>query len=124
MSEITRTRTGEFMRTLLGILIENPDGLTASDAIDRVRKKLDLSAYELANLPSGRPRFEKVLHFGTTNMARAGWLAKPKRSKWVATDAGKHAYSSFTEPYRFREECERAWQSLQFTGTQPIPTAV
>jgi len=53
MANITSERTGEFLRTLFGILIENPDGIQAITALRQLQKKFELTKYESADYESG-----------------------------------------------------------------------
>lgn len=49
MAEITRRRTGEFLRELFSILMAAPDGLRASEALRELAGRFTLSSYEAEN---------------------------------------------------------------------------
>lgn len=46
MAEITRRRTGEFLRELFNILMAAPEGLRASDALKALADRVTLTPYE------------------------------------------------------------------------------
>ena len=51
----------------LEVLIANPDGIAAKDAISSVRDSFELTDYERGNYDSGSERFEKILRFATVD---------------------------------------------------------
>lgn len=46
MAEVTRRRTGEFLRKLFEILMPLPDGMQARDALAALEKTVTLTEYE------------------------------------------------------------------------------
>jgi restriction system protein len=58
MPEVTRRRTGEFIRKLFELLSPHTDGLPARDAIAALRAKVELTEYEQGSYESGGQRFE------------------------------------------------------------------
>lgn len=92
MANITRARTGEFLRKLFEVLMAEPEGMHASAAIELVRSATKLSDYEAGSYPSGGQRFEKILRFATVDCVKAGWLRKDD-GVWTVTDAGAKAYT-------------------------------
>lgn len=100
MPEVTRKRTGEFVRKLFEILIPLPDGMKAQEALIALESKLELTDYEKGNYPSGGRRFEKIVRFATVDCVKATWMLKTK-GKWSITDAGKAAFSKTTDPEAF-----------------------
>ena len=46
MAEVTRRRTGEFLRKLFEILMPLPDGMQARDALAALEKTVKLTEYE------------------------------------------------------------------------------
>ena len=63
MAEITRRRTGEFLRKLFELLVADPIGVKASPLVEAVGIAFILSEYEMGLFPSGGQRFEKVVRF-------------------------------------------------------------
>jgi restriction system protein len=94
MAEVTRDRTGEFIRKLFEILIAHPDGMHGREAIAAVRKKVELTEYEKGSYPTSPPgvtRFEVIVRFATVDCVKAGWLLKQK-GRWTVTEEGKKAF--------------------------------
>ena len=61
MADITWTRTGTMLRKLFGVLLQEPDGLRAADALARVVDGETLSEYEARNYKRGGRRFEIII---------------------------------------------------------------
>lgn len=87
MANITRARTGEFLRTLFKVLMAQPEGLSAATAIAMVRDTTPLTDFEAGAYPSGGQRFEKILRFATVDCVKAGCGWRPMTS-WRTTLAG------------------------------------
>jgi restriction system protein len=108
MAEITRKRTGQFLRKLFEILIAHPDGLQAGEALRKLRESVDLTEYEKSTYESGGQRFDKIVRFATVDCVKAGWLLKNK-GRWSVTDAGKVAHSKYVDPEAFYKEAVRLY---------------
>lgn len=118
MAEVTKKRTGEFMRELFTILLAEPEGLPARVALDKLRGSMTLSPYEAGDYESGGNRFEKIVRFATVDCVKAGWLLKAD-GVWSVTDLGALAHSNFKEPETFyREACRlyKVWRANQITS--------
>jgi restriction system protein len=109
MAEITRKRTGELLRKLFSILIEAPDGLPASQALEKLAAAVTLTEYEAGVYGSGSRRFEKIVRFATVDCVKAGWLVKQKGT-WTITELGRKAYQSLTDPEAFYKEAVRLYR--------------
>ncbi|MBP7126198.1 Mrr restriction system protein [Myxococcota bacterium] len=116
MPEITRRRTGEFMRHLFAILMDHPDGMQAGDAVAAVRNRVHLTEYEAGEYPSGGQRFEKILRFATVDTVKAGWLEK-RKGLWIVTDAGRKAYQDLPDPEAFYKKAVQLYH--QWKAAQP-----
>jgi restriction system protein len=113
MPEVTRDRTGEFIRKLFEVLIAHPDGMHGRDAIAAVRKKVELTEYEKGSYPTSPPgvtRFEVIVRFATVDCVKAAWLLKQK-GRWVITDEGKKAFAdpAFVDPGVFYREAVKRY---------------
>jgi restriction system protein len=108
MSNITRRRTGEFVRKLFDVLMSEPEGVAASHAIARVAATANLTEWEKGEYASGGQRFEKILRFATVDCVKAGWLQKSK-GVWRVTDEGSRAYKGFADPEVFYGEAIRLY---------------
>ncbi|MDP0919884.1 hypothetical protein Q6272_33120, partial [Klebsiella pneumoniae] len=73
MAEVTRRRTGEFLRELFSILMATPEGMRASDALRLLASRFTLTPYEADHYESGARRFEKIVRFATVDCVKAGW---------------------------------------------------
>jgi restriction system protein len=112
VANVTRRRTGEFLRKLFELLIAEPDGLKAGPVIAQVAAASNLTEWERGEYPSGGLRFEKVLRFATIDCVKAGWLQKSK-GVWRLTEAGQKAYAKYKDPESFYTEACRlyaAWK--------------
>lgn len=113
MANITRRRTGEFLRKLFEALLAEPEGMAAAAAMNAVRTAIPLTAFEKGHYPSGGERFEKILRFATVDCVKAGWLLK-SGGVWSVTDIGQKAYKTHVDPEAFYKEACRlygAWKA-------------
>lgn len=122
MAEITRRRTGEFMRALFSILLNEPDGLAARESMDRLSRLVSLTAYESGSYESGGRRFEKIVRFATVDCVKAGWMVKNK-GIWSATEAGRAAYEEMPDPEVFYRKACRLYQEWRATQPDAAPEA-
>lgn len=115
MAEITRRRTGEFLRELFKILMATTDGMRASEALQILASRFTLTPYEADNYESGSRRFEKIVRFATVDCVKAGWLVKDK-GIWSITDEGRAAHAELTDPEPFyKRACKlyAEWKAVQ-----------
>jgi restriction system protein len=126
MAEVTRRRTGEFIRRLFEILLERPDGMPARDALKALEKDFQLSEYEAGNYASGERRFEKIVRFATVDCVKAGWLLKTK-GRWSITESGRTAYKACSDPEQFYKQAVKLfhqWKSTQLNSERPAETEI
>jgi restriction system protein len=78
MADITTRRQGEIIQTLFRILEDEPEGLRAKTAIERVEERMELTDFEKATFPKNPDlvRFPKIVRFSTITSVKAGWLRK------------------------------------------------
>jgi restriction system protein len=117
MANVTRDRTGEFLRALFPILIAHPDGIQARTALDQLRGMFELTEYEAGFYAGGSLRFDRIVRFATVDCVKAGWMLKNK-GKWSATSEGEEAYRNLHNPGEFyRKACKlyRKWRLEQVT---------
>lgn len=113
MAEVTRRRTGEFVRKLFEILLAHPEGIPAREALQMLVKDFELTPYEAGEYESGTRRFEKIVRFATVDCVKAEWLLKEK-GRWSITEAGRQAYEQFPDPeafYRRAVQLYREWKA-------------
>jgi restriction system protein len=117
MAEITRRRTGELLRKLFEILLQNPDGLQASEALKALASSVTLTNYEQGIYESsGTRRFDKIVRFATVDCVKAGWLLK-HNGIWSITAAGEQAYQNWLDPEAFYKEACRLY--AQWKSSRP-----
>jgi restriction system protein len=111
MAEISRQRTGQFLRVVFDLLLGKPDGLPVKDILAEIPKVIPLTEYELGYYSStpNSPRFEKIVRFATIDLVKAGWLVKSK-GRWFITEEGKQAYKKFADPEEFYKEAVRLYR--------------
>ncbi len=114
MADITRRRTGEFLRIVFDLLWEKPEGLPAKEILDAIPKITQLTGYESGYYPStpNSPRYEKIIRFATIDLVKAGWLVKSK-GRWFLTEEGRQAYKKFKDPEDFYKESVRLYHEWQ-----------
>ena len=122
MAEVTRRRTGEFVRKLFEILQGEPDGMPASDALVALEKHFHLTAYESGAYPSGGRRFERIVRFATVDCVKAGWLQKSK-GHWSITDAGRTAYQSYPDAETFYKQAVKLYHQWKSTRSDSESSA-
>ena len=120
MAEITTKRQGEIIQTLFGILVKEPEGMRAKDAIARLESDMALTEFERASFPNspGTPRFPKIVRFATINSVKAGWLRK-RGGTWTLTEDGEDALTAFPDPEKLFRESRRLYR--EWKASQPEP---
>jgi restriction system protein len=76
MAKIPKDRRGKILHTVFAVLVDNPDGIKAGEAIKQVEQRLELTDFEKSYYPH-RPnvrRFEKIVRFLTIPAVKAGWM--------------------------------------------------
>ena len=125
MAEITRRRTGEFLRELFKLLLSTPDGMQGSAALQELAGRFTLSPFESSNYESGGQRFDKIVRFATVDCVKAGWLLKDK-GIWSITEEGRKAHAELTDPeafYRRAVKLYRDWKAAQPDAETPTTDA-
>lgn len=115
MANVTKARTGVLIRKLFEILLAQPDGMRASEALTVLAKAVELTDYEAGEYDSGGRRFEKIVRFATVDCVKAGWLLKEK-GVWSVTDQGEQAFRAIQNPEAFYREAVRLywhWKKAQ-----------
>jgi len=122
MAEITRQRTGLFLRELFRILINKPEGMPAKEVLAELPKVIPLTEYEKGFYPSAPkwPRIDKIVRFATIGVVKSGWMVKSK-GKWFVTEEGKQAYKKITDPEEFFRESTRLYNEWRDGRPQDEP---
>ncbi len=122
MPEVTRRRTGEFVRQLFELLLPHSDGLQARDALTALEKRLELTEYESGSYESGGRRFEKIVRFATVDCVKAGWLVKAK-GRWIVTEAGREAFAAYPDPEVFYRRAVHLYNEWRLSQPEAEPSA-
>ncbi len=119
MADITRRRTGEFLRIVFESLWDKTDGLPAKEILDAIPNAIKLTEYEKGFYPStpNSPRYEKIIRFATIDLVHAGWLVKSK-SRWFVTEEGRQAFKKYKDPEDFYKEAVRLYNDWKRNRTQ------
>lgn len=118
MPEITIQRTGELLKKLFEILLNNPEGMCAKDALNALRGSVQLTEYEMGEYTSGGgTRFEVIVRFATIDLVKAGWMIK-ERGRWKITEEGKRAFNQFKSPEQFYREARRLYWEWRRTQAE------
>lgn len=125
MAEITTRRQGEMIQAVFKVLVGEPEGLQAKEAIDRVEAILPPTEFERSTFPKNPElvRFPKLLRFSTINSVKAGWLRK-NNGIWTITDEGIAAYERFDDPEELFIESRRLyreWKTEQDVAADDDP---
>jgi restriction system protein len=117
VADITKARKGQLVRTLFDILLAQPDGMYASDALRALADRVKLTEYEAGDFESGGRRFERIVRFNTIQSVKAGWLTK-RKGVWTVTDEGRAAAQAYADPEKFYDEATRLY--WQWRKAQPV----
>lgn len=100
MANVTKARTGVLIRKLFELLIDQPEGMRAVEALNLLSNAVELTSYEAGDYESGGRRFEKIVRFATVDCVKAGWLLKEK-GIWSVTEQGAQAFQAIKDPEQF-----------------------
>lgn len=97
MAEITRARISEILRIAFDLLWFEPQGLYLREILDHMDQHCDLTDEERSSFSFAPqfPRYEVIVRIGSIPLAKAGWLEKTRRGRWLITEKGR------TESKRF-----------------------
>ena len=111
MAEISLKRSGELVRGVFRILLDNPEGLPAGEVLERLAQVVPPTDFEKSEYPNrpGIRRYEKIVRFATIAPVKAGWLVKSK-GPWILTEEGRRAYQQFPDPEKFQRESGRLFR--------------
>jgi restriction system protein len=115
VANVTKARTGVLIRKLFELLIVQPEGMRASDALNALANAVQLTPYEAGDYESGGRRFEKIVRFATVDCVKAGWLVKEK-GVWSVTEQGVQAFQTIKDPEQFYRQAVKLywnWKKAQ-----------
>lgn len=110
MSSITIKRAGDLLRSVIEVLWDKSDGLTAREVLSRIPHFIKLTEDELRPSPNTTtPRYEKIVRIATIPIAQVGWLAKDEKGLWRITQDGYDACNRFANVQDFYQEALRLY---------------
>lgn len=115
IANVTKARTGVLIRKLFELLIAQPEGMRAVDALNALANAVELTPYEAGDYESGGRRFEKIVRFATVDCVKAGWLVKEK-GIWSVTEQGAQAFQAIKDPEQFYRQAVKLywnWKKAQ-----------
>jgi restriction system protein len=116
MADVTLSRIGELLRSVLELLWTKPEGMPARDILAFLPQITELTEYERAISPvTNTPHYERMVRLATAPLVKAGWLVKTNKGRWLITEDGRQAarrYANardlYKEALRLFEETRRA----------------
>lgn len=111
MAQISRERTGEFLKETLRVLKEKGGEYPSGELIKEAGKRLSLSPYEKSINNSGQYRWITNLRFYSIGLVKAGWVEKSGRT-WKLTDSARD-FETLTpiEIFNFIVEAYDKWNA-------------
>ncbi len=96
MAEVTVSRVGELLRSVLELLWNKPEGIPAPEILAYIPQITQLTDYEKGYAPpTNIPRYERIVRLATIPMVQAGWLVKNNKGRWYITEEGRQACRRF-----------------------------
>jgi restriction system protein len=105
MADVTVTRVGELLRSVLELLWNKPEGIPAQEILSYIPQITQLTEYEKGYAPpTNIPRYERIVRLATIPMVQAGWLVKNNKGRWFITEEGRQACRRFRGPQDLYKE--------------------
>jgi len=105
-------RQGDLVRGVLDLLLKNPDGLQAKEAISRLKTVVPPTSLEEGEYDSapGVMRYDRDVRIATIPAVKAGWISKTKTGLWSITDEGRSAYNKYSDPEEMARDLRRIYK--------------
>jgi 5-methylcytosine-specific restriction protein B len=103
-------RNFERLRSAVEILAGTGQPMRSDDVIARTAVEVPPAGADLEQLANGRAKWTNDLLWQTTNLSKAGWVAKDGRGNWQITDAGREALVRFPAAPDFQAESNRLFR--------------
>jgi 5-methylcytosine-specific restriction protein B len=105
-----RVRRDLLLRAALEALRDSGTKLSRPQVMEEVRRRLDLTPYELEPNARGLPRYHTHLGFLVAGAATVGWASK--LGGWSITDAGIEALDDFPDASQLNAELDRRYHEV------------
>jgi restriction system protein len=114
MAEVTLTRIGELLRSVLELLWNKPEGMPAKDLMAYLPQVAELTEEEKGYAsPGSVPRYEKIVRLSTIPLVHAGWLVKTNKGRWYITEDGREACRKFPNAQELYKEALRLFDEVK-----------
>ena len=98
------------IKTVLDILRDAGSKVPPSQVLDELRRRLELTSYELSVDNSGLQRYNRAVGFHTLEAATIGWMSKI--SGWSITEAGIEALETYPDADELFAELRRLYREV------------
>jgi restriction system protein len=117
MADVTLSRIGELLRSVLELLWNKPEGMAAKDVLAYLPQITELTEYERGySAPTNIPRYEKIVRLATIPLVQAGWLIKNNKGRWCITDAGRQACLKFPNAQELYKDALQRFEVVRQGG--------
>lgn len=123
MADITLSRIGELLRSVLELLWNRPEGLPAKEIMAFLPEITQLTEYERGySPPTNIPRYERIIRLATIPLVKAGWLVKNNKGRWYITEEGRQACRRFPNAQELYKEAIRLFEESRQSAPAVIMT--
>ena len=98
------------IKTVLEILRDAGTKVPPSQVLDELRRRVELTPYELSADNSGLQRYDRAVGFHTLEAATIGWMSKI--GGWSITDAGIEALETYPDAWHLWTELQRLYREV------------
>src|SRR6266568_5436577 len=106
------------VKTVLEILRDAGAKVPPSQVLDELRRRIELTPYELSADNSGLQRYNRAAGFQTLEAATIGWMSKI--GGWSITDAGTEALETYPDAWGLWVELQRLYRGVDQRRRQAL----
>src|SRR6266568_1625419 len=106
------------VKTVLEILRDAGAKVPPSQVLDELRRRIELTPYELSADNSGMQRYNRAAGFHTLEAATIGWMSKI--GGWSITDAGTEALETYPDAWGLWAELQRPYRGVDQRRRQAL----
>jgi 5-methylcytosine-specific restriction enzyme B len=106
------------VKTVLEILRDAGTKVPPSQVLDELRRRVELTPYELSVDNSGMQRYNRATGFHTLEAATIGWMSKI--GGWSITDAGTEALDTYPDARGLWAELQRLYREVDQRRRQAL----
>lgn len=114
MADITLSRIGELLRSVLELLWNKPEGMPAKEILAFLPEITQLTEYEKGHaLLIDAPRYERIVRLATIPLVKAGWLVKNNKGRWYITEDGRQACRRYPNAQELYKQALRSFDEIR-----------